>query len=166
MLITGYFEHGFVLNDTHLFGSLLLFPRNAFLWNCKNYKQIDVESLSLVHMMNPLPVIPFYSSFLGHVLNFKFHYFSSLLVGTGEEQKSLDPSIYKHFEEYGIAVETMSTVSFFSFNTFQFSALSTYNILNQEDRNVAAALITLKEIDATELSFDNFQLKMNKLKEK
>jgi uncharacterized protein len=113
MLITGYFEHGFVLNDTHLFGSLLLFPRNAFLWNCKNYKQIDVASLSLVHMMNPLPVIPFYSTFLGHVLNFKFHYFSSLLVGTGEEQKSLDPSIYKHFEEYGIAVETMSTVSFF-----------------------------------------------------
>jgi hypothetical protein len=54
----------------------------------------------------------------------------------------------------------------FSFKTFQFSALSTYNILNQEDRNVAAALITLKEIDATELSFDNFQIKMNKLKEK
>jgi hypothetical protein len=42
------------------------------------------------------------------------------LIGTGEEQQILDPSIYKHFEEYGIAVETMSTVFeiFFNFSSF------------------------------------------------
>jgi hypothetical protein len=38
--------------------------------------------------------------------------------------------------------------------------------LNQEDRNVAAAIVTLKEIDATELSLENLELKINKLKEK
>eukprot|EP01080_Neovahlkampfia_damariscottae_P004722 gene4722-8306_t len=136
MLVTGYFDHGFLLNDTHLFGSLILFPRNAFLWDCKSYKEITLNSLSIVQHLNPLPDI--------------------LLIGTGEKQEKIDPEIYKHFDDFGISVETMST----------FSALSTYNILNQEDRNVAVALVPLKEIDSTELSMDNLENKMKKLKEK
>ena len=90
MLVTGYFDHGFLLGDTYLYGSVILFPRNAFLWSCKNVESITLESLAIVHHMNPSPDI--------------------LLIGTGEEQIMLSPEIYQHFDEYGISVETMSTV--------------------------------------------------------
>jgi len=58
-----------------------------------------------------------------------------LFIGCGEVLDQQFPAeIVKHFREKGIVIEASNSVS----------AASTFNILNGEGRNVAAALLTKK----------------------
>ena len=54
-----------------------------------------------------------------------------LLIGTGEVSRPPRPELVAYFRQHGIVVEQMNTTS----------SLSTFNILNEEDRRVAAALL-------------------------
>ena len=55
-----------------------------------------------------------------------------LVIGAGERiEQPLDPALCAHFRQQGIVVELMNTVN----------ACATFNILNAEDRHVAAALL-------------------------
>jgi hypothetical protein len=71
----------------------------------------------------------------------------SVLIGTGEHQVFLDEALMKHFADLGIDLITMDTPN----------ALSTYNILLQEDRNVVCGLITIKPIKTKEITIDMFK---------
>jgi len=57
-----------------------------------------------------------------------------LLIGCGDAVHQLDPELLDALREKGLSVDVMSTVN----------AAATFNILNTERRNVAAALIALE----------------------
>jgi NADH dehydrogenase [ubiquinone] 1 alpha subcomplex assembly factor 3 len=122
VLVSGYTEKSFIIGTLRLFGSVLLFPKNYFNWTIQTPQDITTESLKLVEYMNPTPEV--------------------LIIGTGANYYRLPEDIRKHLLENGIAVEEMRTVA----------AISTFNILNQEDRNVACALISIEPIDSRTLT--------------
>eukprot|EP01027_Heterolobosea_sp_BB2_P000970 GEZU01001461.1.p1 GENE.GEZU01001461.1~~GEZU01001461.1.p1 ORF type:complete len:268 (-),score=47.60 GEZU01001461.1:40-801(-) len=105
------------VNNVRLFGSVILLPRHTFLWKVPTLAQLNKESLRIFELLQPLPDI--------------------LLIGTGEKKEHLSNELVAYFAEIGINVETMSSVH----------AASTFNILNQEDRNVAAAIISEQPVD-------------------
>jgi NADH dehydrogenase [ubiquinone] 1 alpha subcomplex assembly factor 3 len=106
------------MGETNARGSILAFPHSYVMWKPKSLKEVTIDSLQLVELTNPKIEI--------------------LLIGQGAEFfKPLDPALQKHFKAKGIAVEAMDTVS----------AVSTFNILNAEDRSVCAALLKLDPSD-------------------
>jgi NADH dehydrogenase [ubiquinone] 1 alpha subcomplex assembly factor 3 len=124
IVVTSYINKGFNIGIVRVLGSVILTPYDFFCWNVQTPEDITIESLQFFEYMNPTPRI--------------------LIIGTGKDYISLDIKIRNHFKSVGIVIEEMSTVR----------ALSTFNILNQEDRNVACALLTLEPLDATELTPD------------
>lgn len=76
-----------------------------------------------------------------------------LLIGTGDEMTAINPVIFGHFARNGVAVEHMASVRYIRFAgvydhaensmvcLLQKHAISTFNVLNQEGRGVAAAML-------------------------
>lgn len=122
IVVTGYTDKAFQLGPLRLFGSIMLFPRNFFYWNVQLPEQITINSLRLIEFMNPTPEV--------------------LIVGTGESYYRLPTDLRAHFKQNGIAIEEMRTVA----------AISTFNILNQENRNVACAVLSISPLDVTKLT--------------
>jgi NADH dehydrogenase [ubiquinone] 1 alpha subcomplex assembly factor 3 len=113
--IEGYDEFGFIVNQVEMRGSIMVFPNFSVLWNVSKMEDITVESLQLVHLMQPNV--------------------ETLIVGCGKTlAHNLDKSVYEYFKERGIVVEVMNSIN----------ACATYNILNSEERNVAAAIISIE----------------------
>jgi len=54
-----------------------------------------------------------------------------LIIGTGEKIEYFDQEFISHFKKLNIAIETLDSRN----------AISTFNILNMEDRRVAAAIL-------------------------
>lgn len=127
----GYFPNGFKINNSDIYGSVLLLPRAHYLWNVENNEKISLESLQLFEIITPKVDL--------------------IMIGTGKDmiydQKSIE--IIKHFREIGISAEFMSTVIIFFILSFIYcvkkpNAIATFNILIEEDRNVGAALLTIE----------------------
>ncbi len=87
-----------------------------------------------------------------------------LLIGTGEEMLNIDPTLFGHFSRQGISIEHMSSVcpphgcsvlcvSFTSIMCPQHNAMATFNILNQEGRPAAAALLCRTPVTRDEACF-------------
>jgi NADH dehydrogenase [ubiquinone] 1 alpha subcomplex assembly factor 3 len=113
--IEGYDEYGFIVNQVEMRGSIMVFPQFSMLWNVSKMQDITVESLQLVHLMTP-PV-------------------ETLIIGCGETlTQNLPKEVYDHFKERGIVVEIMNSIN----------ASATYNILNSEERSVAAAILSIE----------------------
>jgi uncharacterized protein len=110
-ILAGYTDTGFVVNGVDYEGSLLCLPRSAYLWGPKTFPEITPDSLALVPSIFPNIEI--------------------LLVGSGERTRRPNDRLIAHFREKGIVVEQMTTLG----------AIGTFNILNTEDRRVAAAML-------------------------
>eukprot|EP00617_Octactis_speculum_P012875 CAMPEP_0185779442 /NCGR_PEP_ID=MMETSP1174-20130828/95831_1 /TAXON_ID=35687 /ORGANISM="Dictyocha speculum, Strain CCMP1381" /LENGTH=119 /DNA_ID=CAMNT_0028468607 /DNA_START=163 /DNA_END=522 /DNA_ORIENTATION=- len=110
-LIEGYNEKGFIVNDQILKGSVVCFSRLSLLWTPRKFEDIDVTSLCLLPLIQPS--------------------IEMLVLGTGEELRRPPAELVKFLNKSGIAIEQMRTIH----------ALETFNVLNQEDRRVAAALL-------------------------
>jgi NADH dehydrogenase [ubiquinone] 1 alpha subcomplex assembly factor 3 len=122
-------DSAFLVNDTVVRQSVILLPNSFYLWNVKTFEDITIESLSMFPILHPTIEI--------------------LLLGCGKKTPFLPLEIRKHFQSKGIVIE-LSTTSY---------AASTFNILNQEGRNVAAAMITLEVPKRIEVApFDYKQL--------
>ncbi|GLE01292.1 hypothetical protein PINS_up010122 [Pythium insidiosum] len=110
--VTEYDEGGFVVNDVNLRGGVALLPDIAMLWKPRRFEEITKESLEVFTIANP-PV-------------------EILILGCGAKiQHQLDPSIKEFLKVNGIVVEYLDSVN----------ACATFNILNAEDRKVAAAIL-------------------------
>ena len=113
--IRGYTDKLFMVNETQVNQSVLLFSYHHLLWNAKTVDEITIENLSVFTLIYPTIEI--------------------LLIGCGHGLTApFNPSIVKHFRSKGIVIEPTSTIS----------AASSFNILNSEGRNVAAALLTIE----------------------
>jgi NADH dehydrogenase [ubiquinone] 1 alpha subcomplex assembly factor 3 len=81
-------------------------------------------------------------------------YVELLLLGTGKTMSLPPPAIREYLHEIGVQVDVMDTVSFVSQAhcdvthacTLQKNACSTFNLLSEEGRRVAAALLPLGPI--------------------
>ncbi|CAM9896171.1 unnamed protein product [Ectocarpus sp. 13 AM-2016] len=124
VVIGGYDPHGFQLGDgVDVRGSMICMPNSFVLWQPKRPSDITVESLRIVELVIPK--------------------IDLIIVGVGERMTArLDPVLVKHLASKGIRVEQMDTVN----------ACSTFNVLNAEDRRVAAALLQLSPEEESILS--------------
>lgn len=114
--VRGYGNHCFQVNETLVHGSVLLLPKTFFMWKVKSVEDINIESLSVFQFVYPRLEV--------------------LFIGMGTRMPGqLDPAIAKHFRSRGIIVEASDSAN----------AAATYNVMNGEGRNVAAALLSFDE---------------------
>lgn len=110
--VTEYDDGGFVVNDLNMRGGVALLSDIAMLWKPKRFEEITKESLEVFTIVNP-PV-------------------EILILGCGPRiTHQLDPPLKEFLKVNGIVVEYLDSVN----------ACATFNILNAEDRNVAAAIL-------------------------
>eukprot|EP00008_Paramoeba_atlantica_P012409 CAMPEP_0201480196 /NCGR_PEP_ID=MMETSP0151_2-20130828/4733_1 /ASSEMBLY_ACC=CAM_ASM_000257 /TAXON_ID=200890 /ORGANISM="Paramoeba atlantica, Strain 621/1 / CCAP 1560/9" /LENGTH=150 /DNA_ID=CAMNT_0047861977 /DNA_START=128 /DNA_END=580 /DNA_ORIENTATION=+ len=112
IIIEEYNDESFVVNGVHVVGPQLLFPTIALHWNVPSLPEATIDDFQPVVDMFPKIDI--------------------LIIGTGETMASsqFDTSITQYLKNQKIAVEPMAT----------WHAIGTFNILNQENRRVAAVL--------------------------
>ncbi len=111
--VGGFGDRALLVNNVLVRQSVILLPNNFVMWNVKRFEDITIESLSFLPLLYPT--------------------FDLLLIGCGEVLPGRLPlELVAHFRDRGIIVEASNTSN----------AASTFNILNSEGRNVAAALLT------------------------
>lgn len=114
--LLGYDGQGFEVRDVNFRGSILALPNACFLWKPRRLEEITPEALAPLLLVKP-PI-------------------EIVIVGSGEKlERPLPKETLEFMAAKGIAVEHMDTAS----------ACSTFNILNQEDRRVAGALLAVDE---------------------
>jgi len=113
LLITAYGDGGFRVLDERYKGSILVLPEEILAWSIDSLAQLDSASFAV---LEPLK---------GQL--------DVLLVGTGAGHGVGAPTIAETLSEWGIAVDYMATGA----------ACRTFNVLQAEGRQVAAALIAV-----------------------
>ncbi|KAK2650919.1 hypothetical protein Ddye_018408 [Dipteronia dyeriana] len=107
----GYTDTGFTVNRVQYEGSLLCVGNLLMSWAPKKFSEITPDSLSIFQLVRPIPEI--------------------LILGCGRYIEPVDPEVRRFIRCVGIKLEAVDSRN----------ASSTYNILNEEGRIVAAALL-------------------------
>ncbi|RYH07453.1 hypothetical protein EON65_41750 [archaeon] len=108
-------DHSFLINNVLVKQSVLVFPNSFLAWSAKSMADLTVENLEVFTLLYPTVEI--------------------LFVGCGEKMTQRFPAeIQERFRKSGIVIEATDTKN----------AAATFNVLNAEGRNVAAALLTIK----------------------
>ncbi|KAI8384659.1 NADH dehydrogenase 1 alpha subcomplex assembly factor 3 [Radiomyces spectabilis] len=113
-------KYGFVLsNNVKVEEPLILLNGSPFLWKAPNtpgklpLQDWDLDALKIFEVVTPKPEL--------------------ILFGTGKSFAPMPPYIRTHFHKLGIQVDQMNSKH----------AAATYNVLAEEGRRVAAALLPL-----------------------
>ncbi|XP_015895139.2 uncharacterized protein LOC107429027 [Ziziphus jujuba] len=107
----GYTETGFTVNGVDYEGSLLCVGNLLMSWAPKKFSDITPDSLSMFQIVRPIPEI--------------------LILGCGRHIEPVNPELRSFVRSTGMKLEALDSRN----------AVSTYNILNEEGRIVAAAVI-------------------------
>ncbi|KAI4302860.1 hypothetical protein MLD38_038559 [Melastoma candidum] len=107
----GYTETGFKVNGVSYEGSLLCVGNLLMSWSPTKLSEVTPDSLSIFQTVRPIPEI--------------------LILGCGRQIEPVHPDLRRFVRSTGMKLEVLDTRN----------AASTYNILNEEGRIVAAALI-------------------------
>ncbi|XP_027334143.1 NADH dehydrogenase [ubiquinone] 1 alpha subcomplex assembly factor 3 [Abrus precatorius] len=107
----GYNDTGFTVNGVEYEGSLLCVGNLLMSWKPQKFSEITTDSLSLFQIVRPIPEI--------------------LILGCGRNIQHVDPELRRFIRSIGMKLEAVDSRN----------AASTYNILNEEGRIVAAALL-------------------------
>lgn len=103
----------FLINGTWIKGSVLLFPERYYMWGVTDAHDIKLHTLDILKVIRPKP--------------------SYFVIGTGKYMVEFDDDIYQYFlDELKIKLEIMPT----------FEAITQFNLSNEDDLSVAAALIS------------------------
>lgn len=111
--IEGLGKGGFLFAGMSHVGSILALPSGVHAWGAAAHNEISSETLA--------PALA------------EREAFDFLLIGTGPRFEPLPPALARFLKDEGIRFEAMSTSS----------ATQTYNILLDEGRKVAAALLAV-----------------------
>ncbi|KAL9224854.1 hypothetical protein vseg_000849 [Gypsophila vaccaria] len=104
-------ETGFKVNGVKYEGSLLCFGNLLMSWKPRSFSEVTPESLSIFQILRPIPEI--------------------LIIGCGKHIEPVNSELRKYVRSTGMKLEAVDSRN----------AASTYNILNEEGRIVAAALL-------------------------
>ncbi|KAL9347395.1 hypothetical protein Peur_058761 [Populus x canadensis] len=107
----GYTDTGFRVNGGEYEGSLLCVGNLLTSWAPSSFSQITPDSLSIFQIVRPIPEI--------------------LIIGCGRYTQPVDPELRRFIQSTGMKLEAVDSRN----------AAATYNILNEEGRPVAAALL-------------------------
>ncbi|XP_028754745.1 NADH dehydrogenase [ubiquinone] 1 alpha subcomplex assembly factor 3 isoform X1 [Neltuma alba] len=107
----GYNDTGFTVNKVEYEGSLLCVGNLLLSWKPKKFSEITSDSLSIFQILRPIPEI--------------------LIIGCGRHMQQVDPELRRFIRSTGMKLEAIDSRN----------AASTYNILNEEGRIVAAAVL-------------------------
>ncbi|OWM88991.1 NADH dehydrogenase [ubiquinone] 1 alpha subcomplex assembly factor 3 [Punica granatum] len=106
-----YTDTGFKVNGVDYEGSLLCVGNLLMSWTPKKFSEITPDSLSIFSTVRPIAEI--------------------LILGCGRNIEPVDPEVRRFILSTGMKLEVLDSRN----------AASTYNILNEEGRIVAAALL-------------------------
>lgn len=120
--VESYSPMSYTIGGVSLYGGVILLPKHFFMWRMNEWKQVTIESLSIFEMIHPTPDI--------------------VLLGCGTVFEFIPDEIREYFRKRRIGIESMSS----------FHAISTFNVLNMEDRNVAAAVLPNTPFDPAQLT--------------
>lgn len=104
-------DTGFKVNGVHYDGSLLCVGNLLMSWTPKKFSEVTPESLSIFQTVSPVPEI--------------------LIIGCGRHIQQVNPEVRQFIRSTGMKLEAVDSRN----------AASTYNILNEEGRIVAAVLL-------------------------
>ncbi|GKU92260.1 hypothetical protein SLEP1_g6009 [Rubroshorea leprosula] len=107
----GYTDTGFTVNGVNHEGSLLCVGNLLTSWSPTKFSEITPDSLSIFQIVRPIPEL--------------------LILGCGRNIIPVSPELQQFIRSTGMKLETLDSRN----------ATSTYNILNEEGRIVAAALL-------------------------
>uniref|UniRef100_A0A5B6ZEV0 NADH dehydrogenase [ubiquinone] 1 alpha subcomplex assembly factor 3 n=1 Tax=Davidia involucrata TaxID=16924 RepID=A0A5B6ZEV0_DAVIN len=107
----GYTETGFTVNGVEYEGSVLCVGNLLMSWSPKKFSEITPDSLSIFRIVRPIPEI--------------------FILGCGRQVEPIDPELRHFIRSTSMKLEAIDSRN----------AASTYNILNEEGRIVAAALL-------------------------
>ncbi|KAJ8759564.1 hypothetical protein K2173_007191 [Erythroxylum novogranatense] len=107
----GFTDTGFKVNGADYEGSLLCVGNLLLSWSPTSFSQVTPESLSIFQTVRPIPEI--------------------LILGCGRHIQPIDPALRSFIRSTGMKLEAVDSRN----------AASTYNILNEEGRIVAAAVL-------------------------
>ncbi|KAK4592455.1 uncharacterized protein LOC111998456 [Quercus suber] len=107
----GYSDTGFNVNGVDYEGSLLCVGNFLMSWAPTKFSDITPESLSIFQTLRPIPEI--------------------LILGCGRNIEIVNPELRRFIRSTGMKLEALDSRN----------ASTTYNILNEEGRIVAAALL-------------------------
>lgn len=111
--IDGYAVNGFTVSNEDVEGAVLCIGNLCTKWNVQRREDITIESVSLLDLIHPAPDL--------------------LIIGCGQSGMRLPEAFTRRLSAKGISVEAIDTPN----------AAATFNILNQEGRKVAGALLPL-----------------------
>lgn len=111
--IDGYGQGGFRFAGMSHRGSLLIVPSGIYAWNVASPREITEQSLARIFA--------------------EADEIDLLMIGSGRDPVALPPAIRDRCKQLSISVDTQPTGG----------ATSTYNVLLDENRRVAAALIAV-----------------------
>lgn len=120
VVIEGYSSNGFEINGVTNLGAQIIFPDLLLLWDVETIDDITPSTLTSVIHASPKVDL--------------------LLLGTGKTTKPVDPALVARLNECGVTVDVMATAH----------ACQTFNVLNQEGRRVAAALLPMERTERIE----------------
>ena len=109
--IDTYTSKGFVIGGVEYQGNVFLYQELSLLWGVKTVEEITPDALVAAHIVDPAPDI--------------------LIVGCGNKIQALPAETLEFFRNTETMLEVLDTPN----------AIATYNILVQEGRQVAAALL-------------------------
>eukprot|EP00658_Telonema_sp_P-2_P015596 TRINITY_DN16010_c0_g1_i3.p1 TRINITY_DN16010_c0_g1~~TRINITY_DN16010_c0_g1_i3.p1 ORF type:complete len:170 (+),score=34.53 TRINITY_DN16010_c0_g1_i3:164-673(+) len=113
VVVDGYTEFGFKVNDNLVLGSLLLMPRNYFSWNVDSLADLTKDSLAVLDVVTPVPEI--------------------FVLGCGSTTFPVPERVSALFRERGVLLDATDTVS----------AIQLFNVLNQEGRAVIGGMLPM-----------------------
>ncbi|KAK9844661.1 hypothetical protein WJX74_005254 [Apatococcus lobatus] len=109
--IEGYDAKGFFVNEVAVDSAIVCTGTVWMVWNVNTFQDITEDSLALPLLLRPPPEL--------------------LIVGCGQRSQQLPGALQKFLIDHQIPTEILDTPN----------AISTFNILNQEGRQVTAALL-------------------------
>ncbi|KAL4178487.1 hypothetical protein AMTRI_Chr13g82540 [Amborella trichopoda] len=107
----GFSDTGFTINGVQYEGSVLCVGSLVLSWSPKKLSEITADSLSVLQLLRPAPEI--------------------FVLGCGRFTVPIDPELMRFIRSNGMKLEAIDSRN----------AASTFNILNEEGRMVAAALL-------------------------
>jgi NADH dehydrogenase [ubiquinone] 1 alpha subcomplex assembly factor 3 len=111
VIIDEYDDTGFKANGVRHEGSMIALGKLMFSWSPRSLEEVTPDSLAIFQLLRPAPVI--------------------LVIGCGKRIDRVSPEVREFMKFNRIKIEAVDTRN----------AASTFNILNEEGRQVAVAML-------------------------